>query len=474
MSSKRILVVDDEHLIRWSLVRALDEAGFLVEAAENGEEARAKYLEFSPHVILLDICLPDANGADLLQEFKADDKDLVVIMITAHSDADSAVRALTAGAADYVGKPFDLEDVLHSIEQALEKQRLRDENAYFRRVLKEKFERDNLVGNCPKMIEIYKLIKIAADADAKTVLVTGGSGTGKELVARAIHMHSPRSKDPFIDVNCAAIPESLLENELFGHERGAYTDAAQKQKGIFEMAGAGTVFLDEIGDMPIGMQAKILKVIENRRYRRLGGEDDVVSDARIVAATNQNLPILVKEGKFRADLFYRLNVMPIIMPSLADRKMDIPQLVAYFINRFNGEYGCNVEGVDAQTMHHLMAYDWPGNVRELRNTIERAMMLDRSKNLTSQHLSSEIINAGKSNDDDGDGDGSGSGAEGDCFSSGLIRLPKDGISLDEVEKQLIQMALKRWNGNQTKAAECLRMSRDTLRYRMKKFNLSTK
>ena len=231
------------------------------------------------------------------------------------------------------------------------------------------------------------------------------------------------------------------------------------------MAGGGTVFLDEIGDMLIGMQTKILKIIENRRYRRLGGDDDVVSDARIVAATNQDLPLLVKEGKFRADLFYRLNVMPIMMPALVERKMDIPQLVAYFINRFNGEYGCNVEGVDSQTMHHFMAYDWPGNVRELRNTIERAMMLDRGKKLTSRHLSSEIINAGKSNDDGG------GGAEDDCFSSGLIRLPKDGISLKEVEKQLILMALKRWNGNQTKAAECLRMSRDTLRYRVKKFDL---
>ncbi len=468
MSSKRVLVVDDEHLIRWSLVRALDEAGYQVEAAETGAEARTKYRDFRPHAVLLDICLPDAVGTDLLKEFKADDKDLVVIMITAHSDADSAVSALKIGATDYVGKPFDLEDVLHSIEQALEKQRLQDENAYFRRVLKDKIERDNLVGNCPKMIEVYKLIKIAADADAKTVLITGASGTGKELVARGVHMHSSRSKEPFIDVNCAAIPESLLENELFGHERGAYTDASQKQKGIFEMAGGGTVFLDEIGDMPIGMQAKVLKVIENRSYRRLGGDNDVLSDARIVAATNQDLTSMVKEGKFRADLFYRLNVMPIKLPSLVERKMDIPQLAAYFINRFNEEYGRNIDGVDAQTMHHLMSYDWPGNVRELRNAIERAMMLERGSSLTSQHFSSEIINAGKSAEGSSADEAT---AEDDCFSFGQVKLPKDGISLEEVEKQLIQMALKRWNGNQTKAAECLRMSRDTLRYRMKKFGL---
>jgi len=453
MTSKRVLVVDDEHLIRWSLVRALDGAGYQAEAAETGAEARAKYKDFRPHAVLLDICLPDANGTDLLKEFKADDKDLVVIMITAHSDADSAVSALKIGAADYVGKPFDLEDVLHSLEQALEKQRLQDENAYFRRVLKGKIESDNLVGNCPAMIKIYKLIKVAADVDAKTVLITGASGTGKELVARGVHMHSSRSKEPFIDVNCAAIPETLLENELFGHERGAYTDASQKQKGIFEMAQGGTVFLDEIGDMPIGMQAKVLKVIENRRYRRLGGSSDILSDARIVAATNQDLPLMVKEGKFRADLYYRLNVMPIVLPSLRER---------------NSEYGRNIEGVDAQTMHYLMAYDWPGNVRELRNAIERAMMLERSSSLSSQHFSSEIIDAGKL---EAGADGSEDGVD-DCFAMGQIRLPKDGISLDEVEKQLIQMALKRWDGNQTKAAECLRMSRDTLRYRMKKFDIN--
>ncbi len=467
MTSKRVLVVDDEHLIRWSLVKALDGAGYQTEAAETGAEARAKCQDFRPHAVLLDLCLPDASGTDLLQEFKADDKDLVVIMITAYSDADSAVSALKMGAADYVGKPFDLEDVLHSLEQALEKQRLQDENAYFRRVLKGKIENDNLVGNCPAMIKIYKLIKVAADVDAKTVLITGASGTGKELVARGIHMHSSRSKEPFIDVNCAAIPESLLENELFGHERGAYTDASQKQKGIFEMAQGGTVFLDEIGDMPIAMQAKVLKVIENRRYRRLGGSSDILSDTRIVAATNQDLPLMVKEGKFRADLYYRLNVMPIVLPSLLERKMDIPQLTAYFINRFNGEYGRNIEGVDAQTMHFLMAYDWPGNVRELRNAIERAMMLERSSSLTSQHFSSEIIDAGKL---ESGVDGAKEGVE-DCFAMGQIRLPKDGISLDEVEKQLIQLALKRWDGNQTKAAECLRMSRDTLRYRMKKYDL---
>jgi transcriptional regulator with PAS, ATPase and Fis domain len=362
--------------------------------------------------------------------------------------------------------------VLHSVQQVFEKCRLRDENAYYRRVLRKKFESDNLVGNCPKMIEVFKMIKVVADADDKTVLITGASGTGKELVARAIHLHSRRADEPFIEVNCAAIPESLLENELFGHERGAYTDASQKQKGIFELAKGGTVFLDELGDMPLGMQAKILKVIENKRYRRLGGGSDVMTDARIIAATNQNLPELVKQGKFRADLFYRINVMSIVLPRLSERKMDIPHLVNYFIDQFNHEYGRNIEEVDARTMSFLMKYDWPGNVRELRNTIERAMMLEEGRVLGSDYLISDITGGlepeavGEDAAVDGD-----AGAD-DCFALGNFKLPKEGISLEEVEKELIKMSLNRWGGNQTKAAECLRMSRDTLRYRMKKYGLT--
>ncbi len=471
MSQKRILVVDDEHLIRWSLGKMLEDAGYRVATAATGAEAESQYRQFRPHLILLDLCLPDSNGMDLLQEMKKKDEDLVVIIITAHSHADSAVRALKYGAEDYIGKPFDLEAVLHAIEKALEKQRLKDENAYYRRVLRRKFENDNLIGSCPKMIEVFKMIKMTAEADDKTVLIMGASGTGKELVARGIHMHSPRSDKPFIEVNCAAIPETLLENELFGHERGAYTDASRRQKGIFELAAGGTVFLDEIGDMPFGMQAKVLKVIENKRYRRLGGEEDIIADARIIAATNQDLPELVKQGKFRADLFYRLNVMTIQLPTLKERKLDIMPLVQYFIERFNDEYGRNVEGVADETAQYLLSYDWPGNVRELRNTIERAMMLEDGKLLGPEHLSCEILlgreeeqgaEAGEPRDEDLE----------DCFSMAQFQLPKEGISLEEVEKQLIKMALQRWEGNQTRAAQCLRMSRDTLRYRMKKYGLT--
>lgn len=468
MTKKRILIVDDEHLIRWSLSQMLNDAGYEVETAETGAKALAKGRDYKPHLILLDICLPDANGMDLLPQFKDNNEDVVVIMITAHSHADSAVKALQYGADDYVGKPFDLDDVRHTIEKTLENQRLKNENAYYRQVLRKKLENDNLVGGCPKMIEVFKMIKMTAEADDKTVLITGGSGTGKELVARGIHLHSSRADRPFIDVNCAAIPETLLENELFGHERGAYTDASRRQKGIFELAEGGTVFLDEIGDMPFGMQAKILKVIENKKYRRLGGEVDVVSDARIIAASNQNLPELVKEGKFRADLFYRLNVMPIQLPLLRERKMDILTLVNYFIDQFNEEYGRNVEGLKDEAMGFLLNYDWPGNVRELRNTIERAMMLGPGSMIGPEHLNCEILEMSQKEDSP---DHENSDVD-DCFSLAQLQLPKDGISLDEVEQQLIELALKRWSGNQTKAAQCLRMSRDTLRYRMKKYGLN--
>lgn len=472
MTKKRILVVDDEHLIRWSLTQMLVDAGYVVESAENGSESLGKFKEFQPHMLLLDICLPDANGMDLLQQFKNDNQDLAVIMITAHSHADSAVQALKLGAEDYIGKPFNLDDVLHSIQQVFEKCRLRDENAYYRQVLKKKFESDNLVGSCPKMIEVFKMIKVVADVDDKTVLIIGDSGTGKELVARAIHLHSRRSDEPFIEVNCAAIPESLLENELFGHERGAYTDASQRQKGIFEMAKGGTVFLDELGDMPIGMQAKILKVIENKRYRRLGAENDMMTDARIITATNQDLPELVKQGKFRADLYYRINVMAILLPPLSERKMDIPHLVNYFVDQFNHEYGRNIEEVDARTMSCLMKYSWPGNVRELRNTIERAMMLEDGRVLGSDHLMGAITGGQEQSVEPVTPESPEDAGADDCFALGNFKLPKDGISLEEVEKELIKMSLNRWDGNQTKAAECLRMSRDTLRYRMKKYGLA--
>jgi two-component system, NtrC family, response regulator AtoC len=465
VNNSRILVVDDEKLISWSLAAMLKKEGYEVETAASGKEAIQKFESFRPELVLLDICLPDVNGLELLKRFKAANEDLYAIMITAYAHADSAVLALQDGAEDYFGKPFNLDAVKHVVKKAFEKRRLKKEVDYFRGELRKKSDQDKLVGNSQMMIEVFKMIRICADADAKTVLITGESGTGKELVAKALHLHSARSESPFIEVNCAAIPENLLENELFGHEKGAYTDASKRHKGVFETAEGGAVFLDEIGDMPFAMQAKILKVIESKRFRRLGGQEDVEADVRIITATHQNLPKMVQEGRFRSDLFFRLNVMNIDLPPLRKRKEDIPSLVQYFIKTLNEEYGRNVLSASAEAMGYLSRYDWPGNVRELRNCIERLMMLGQEKILSSQYLSAEIRQSLAAEPAE-----TLAVIRSDAAGEHIV-LPESGISLEELEKLLIQFALKKSDGNQSKAAKFLKTSRDTLRYRIKKFGL---
>ena len=474
MREKRVLIVDDEKLVCWSLEQMLKDEGYEVRTALDGETARALFRSFNPDMIMQDVRLPDSNGLDMLREYKEVDEDVVVVMITAYADADSAVKALQLGADDYIGKPFDLNKIKHILEQALEKRQLHREVDFFRRELKKKYDYDNLVGNSPGMIDVFKMIKVCAETDAKTVLILGESGTGKELVARAIHYHSARSDMPFVEINCAAIPENLLENELFGHEKGAFTDASRRHRGIFESAEGGTVFLDEIGDMPLPMQAKILKAIETKKYRRLGGLKDMVSDVRIIAATNQNLMNLVEEGRFRGDLYYRLNVMNIPLPPLRERKQDVPALVEYFISRLNEEYGRTVKGVSDRAMEMLTVYSWPGNVRELRNTIERAMMFADDDVLDTDLFrfgaAAGLVKSAHDTPEVTGNQGGGTEAE----RRWRVKLPPEGVSIEEVERDLIQQALERYAGNQTKAARCLHMTRDTLRYRMKKFGISSR
>lgn len=466
MTANRILVVDDEKLISWSLAAMLKKEGYLVDTAASGKEALQKFESVKPELVLLDICLPDHNGLELLRRFKASNEEVTVIMMTAYANADSAVLALQDGAEDFFGKPFNLDAIKHVVRRAFEKSRLMKEADFFRQELRKKSNHDKMVGNSPKMIEVFKMIKICADTDAKTVLITGESGTGKELVARAIHYHSGRADAPFIEVNCASIPENLLENELFGHEKGAYTDASRRQKGVFEMAEGGSVFLDEIGDMPLAMQAKILKAVETKRFRRLGGQEDLEANVRIITATHQNLPAMVKNGTFRGDLFFRLNVMNISLPALRERKEDIGPLVQYFIDTLNEEYGRSVHSAAPQTLQHLSRYEWPGNVRELRNCVERLMMLGQEKILTAEHLGPEILKENSSDPEERN-------TVIRCDLAGeQIMIPATGISLEELEKLLIQLALKKCGGNQTKAARFLKTSRDTLRYRMKKFCIS--
>jgi len=443
----------------------LEKAGYEVATAGSGRDAREVFANFQPDMAILDICLPDADGLELLQEFKALNEDLLVLMITAEALSESVFRAFKLGAEDYIGKPFNLDAVEEVIERAFEKRKLAKRANIFHKQLRKKFDHDQLVGTSPKMIELFRMIGVCAASDCKTVLVLGESGTGKELVARAIHKQSARSDAPFIDVNCASIPENLFENEFFGHERGAYTDAGNREQGVFEQAEGGTLFLDEIGDMPLATQAKILKVIETKKLRRLGGKNDVEVDVRIVAATNQNLPNMVEEGKFRGDLYYRLNMMCLDLLPLRERKQCIPSIVNYFIERLNDEYGRSVSGITDDALDIIMAYDWPGNVRELRNAIERAMMLEQSPVLSSNCFVLESRSQGRQTSEKQ------VDIESEETSFPGVVLPPEGISIEEIEKQYIQQALGRYNGNQTKAAKCLGISFDTLRYRRKKFGL---
>ena len=468
MAKKKVLVVDDEKMVCWSLAETMKSAGYTVETANSGAEAMELFSAFVPDMILLDICLPDANGLELLQRFKEQDPCVGVIMITADAHLDSTVKALQGGADDYVGKPFKLDHVEKTVKDTFARLKEQQLSNIANKAEHLESETDQLVGSSEQMVEVFKLVKICGESDCKTVLVLGESGTGKELIARAIHDYSSRRAAPFIEVNCAAIPENLLENELFGHEKGAFTDASSKEKGIFESAQGGTVFLDEIGDMPLAMQAKILKVIENRSFRRVGGRENLTVDVRIVAATNCDLTALVQNGGFRSDLYYRLNALTIRLPPLRERRGCLHTLIDYFIKRLNSEYAKMFIGISPEALECMERYPWPGNVRELRNTIERAMMLDSGPIILPKHLPEEITREDKNPAVEWPGAGMAPG------NSLNLHLPPEGITMDSVEKELITTALRQHNNNQTRAAKALGMSRDTLRYRIKKYAIFDK
>lgn len=463
MDVGRVLVVDDENLVCWSLAKMLKRVGHSVAIANTGADARIKLESFSPELVILDASLPDIDGLHLLEEIKSQNNNLPVMIMTSSYHSDLAFQAFSLGAEDYIGKPFNIDMVERAVQKIFVKKNLDKEVGRPQKKLRKKYQQDQLVGNCPSMIELFKTINICAQKDCKTILILGESGTGKELVTYAIHNQSARKEAPLVEINCASIPENLLENELFGHEKGAYTDAGNREVGIFEQAEGGTVFLDEIGDMPLNMQAKILKVIENRKFRRLGGTKEIETDVRIIAATNQDLPKMVQEGTFRGDLLYRLNMMSLTLKPLRDRKKCISSMVEYFIGRLNAEYGRSVEGISSEALRLLMAHNWPGNVRELRNALERAMMLESGQILSTEHFCVFP--------------GTGQTKSGGCIygcsvpTEATIMLPPEGISIEEVEKEYIKQALSRHDGNQTKAAKCLGLTLDTLRYRRKKFGL---
>jgi two-component system, NtrC family, response regulator AtoC len=458
MSKETILVVDDENLIRWSMKQKLENWNYQVFEAANLQQAFARLQSDQPDLVTLDIKLPDGSGIDLLRRIREDYPQMPVIMITAFGVVDVAVQALKMGAYDFIEKPINFEKLENVIRNALEACALKTQVAQTNRSNRSRFNLENIIGKSKELEEVLELIRRLARAGASTLLVQGESGTGKELVSRALHYESVRRERPFVALNCAAIPETLIETELFGYEKGAFTDAKTLKRGVFEMADGGTVFLDEISEMHLNLQSKFLRVLEDLTFRRVGGVKDISVDVQVVASSNRNLEQLVKEGKFREDLFYRLSVIPIQIPPLRDRTGDIPLLVNHFIQRYNQQFRKNVKGAKPEAMKLMLEYPWPGNVRELKNAIERAMILADGEYLENSSLPIRISDPGNQPTFRGAGDH-------------VVKLPRGGAGLEDIERELIVQALEYANQNKTKAAKLLKISRDTLRYKVKKYEL---
>jgi DNA-binding NtrC family response regulator len=451
MPKSTILVVDDEPLIRWSLTERLKSEGYAVCEAETGAAA-LEALSEGVDLVLLDYKLPDTDGVTVLRKIKEFDQDILVILLTAYASVETAVEAMKLGAYHFANKPFNLDEVVATVERALETTRLRREVRQYRTNAARPYTLQSLVGTSPSIAALRQLVARVATSPASTVLLTGESGTGKDLIAKIIHYTSDRATRPFMNITCSALPEQLLESELFGHERGAFTDARLQKRGLLETADGGTVFLDEIGEMVPALQAKLLRFLEEKSFKRVGGTHDIRVDVRVIAATNRDLEQEVAKGRFRSDLYYRLNVLPIAIPPLRAHAADVPLLVEYFIDGFNSEFRKRVLGASPAAYTLLQQYGWPGNVRELRNVVERAMLLLDGHRLDAQDFSALTATA--------------------ASSAGDFELPAQGVNLEEVERSLVVQALKRAGGNQTKAAALLGLNRDQIRYRIEKFGLT--
>jgi DNA-binding NtrC family response regulator len=452
---KGVLIVDDEVGTRESL-RMLLKNAYEVFLAKNAEEAFLQIKEHSPDIVLLDIILPDLDGLKVLEKIKQKEPDVIVIMITATRTVKTAVEAMKLGAYDYVTKPFDTEELSLIIRRALTTQALEKEVRYLREEIDKSCGFGNIVGKSKVMEDVFKIVRQIADSKS-TVLIMGESGTGKELISRAIHYNSNRRNYPFVTINCAAIPETLIESELFGHEKGAFTNAIEKKLGRFEVAHEGTLFLDEIGELSLATQAKILRFLEEKEFNRVGGSKTIKVDVRLITATNKELTQLLKKGSFREDLYYRINVVPIVIPPLRERKEDIPLLIDHFIRKFNEENNKNVKGVSKEALELMMNYEWPGNVRELENLVERVIALTPNEHIQPNELPLSLINISKIN--------------------GLKEYILDGKvpflkAEEEFERGIILDALKRTNYVQSHAAEMLGISRRILKYKMDKLGIN--
>jgi two-component system response regulator PilR (NtrC family) len=453
----RILVVDDERSMRELLAIVLRREGYEVLLAENGRAA-IDLLEREPVDLLIsDIKMPDLSGVDVLRAAKAIDQDILGIMITAFASTESAVEAMRLGACDYLSKPFDIDLLKMKVREKIENRQLRQENVLLKRTLGLAHQFSNIIGRSEAMLAVFKMIETVARTNS-TILLTGESGTGKGLVAQAIHFHSLRRDKPMVSLNCGAMPENLLESELFGHMRGAYTGADSNKKGLLEVAEKGTVFLDEIGEMSAVMQVKLLRVLQERRFRRVGGLEELTADIRVIAATNQDLTRLIAEGRFREDLFYRINVIPIALPPLRERREDIGLVAEHFLAKYAEQMGKGITGISHEAMELLVQHDWPGNIRELENVIERAVALEASPTILPDSLPASVR-----------GDAS------RAVQAPVEGLPESGFDLEahvkDIERGYIAEALKRAGGNLTKAGKLLGLEFRQVRYLVKKYNL---
>jgi DNA-binding NtrC family response regulator len=449
-----IVVCDDEELIVWSLQAHLQSQGFTVVTATNGEEALVAVAEHGADLLLTDLKMPVMDGLTAIRALRQTGSEIPVLVLTAHGAVDSAVEATRLGASGYLQKPFDVREVTLAIEAALKTDKLRHEVHYLRSQQHAGY--GEFMGSAPVLEPLFGLLRRLESVSAPTVLISGESGTGKDVLARAIHNKGPRTGKPFVEVDCASLPDQLIESELFGHERGAFTDAKTSKRGLFEIAEGGIAFLDEIGEMPIGTQSTLLRALEDRTFRRVGGLKRTPLDVGIIAATNRDLKAEVAAGRFREDLYFRLNVISVHVPALRDRRTDVPELVNTFVASFNKRFSRDLEGVDGEAMALLEAYNWPGNVRELRNVMERLVLLAPENVVRVEHLPPEIQYARTPT--------SGS-------SKCPFILPDDGVDLEAVERGLIEQALSRSDGNQSASARLLGITRYALRYRIEKYDL---
>jgi len=473
MPAEKILIVDDEKLVRWSLRQKCEEWGYHVSEAEDGAATLRVAREESPDLVLLDVRLPDLSGLEVLERLKQTGDARAVIMITADPQLDDVKAAIKLGAFDFVGKPLDFDELGVTIQNALETTKLRTEVESLRGEVRRRTGYHEVVGVSRKMTELMGFVQKVAASEATTILIQGESGTGKDLVAKAIHYQCSRQEKPFVAINCSAIPETLMEAELFGHERGAFTDAKAMKKGLFEVAHCGTLFLDEIGELSPFLQAKLLRVLEDQVIRRVGGVRDIQVDVRVIAASNRDLERAVREGHFRQDLYYRLAIISIFIPPLRERREDILPLVDFFIDHYNRKFRKSIRGISDETRRLLLHYDWPGNVRELKNAIERAMILEEDPVLRPTYMPFSVSQPHSRVTAFEHTSSPPSGAQPLPEGRWLppLSIPDGGTSLEGVERALVELALRQTGGNQTHAARLLDISRDALRYKMKKFGL---